>query len=282
MDDMKELRKELSDTRNLMIKTDNLIMGLAAEMKQIQKKQESYERKYIFNSVIAYVLFVLIIGTLSYLGFEQKFTYMKKERDEIEKKLKETKDELDSLNLKLEKKGRVEREALEVYRALDAGKKEEALRGLARLNMDDLSAFEQKTLKDKISGLKTELVQYAVEKATELLKMEDAKAALAELERGREFAEKPELSNQVAILMAQAQYRLKNPDKAIEMLEELLSKQSRGPRIDQAMWNLASLYEAKGDKANAQKYYTALSENYRDSQLAKMARYRLRQMQKAK
>jgi tetratricopeptide (TPR) repeat protein len=279
-DDFKELKKELSDTRNLMIKTDNMIMGLSAELKNIQKKQESYERKYIFNSVAAYVLFVMIIGTLTYLGFDNKYSYMKRDRDEIEKKLRETREELEGLTARLDRKGRVEREALEIYRALEAGRKEEALRGLSKINMEELSQFEQKILKDKISLLKSDLAHYSLEKSAEMLKMEDAKSALAELERGREYAEKAELANQFVIMMSQAHFKGRNPDKAIAVLEELVARTPKGPRLDQAVWNLATLNEAKGDRASARKYYTALVENFRESQLSKMAWRRLRQMER--
>ena len=280
IDGIRDVKKEVSDTRNLMIKTDNLVMGLSAEIKNIQKKQEGYERKYIFNSVVVYIIFVVLIGTLTFLGFEQKVTHLQKEKGDVEKKLKENREELDTLTGKIEKKSRVEREALEIYKALDTGKKEEALRGLSRLSMDELSVLEQKTLKDKIAGLKTEFAQYAVEKATELLKKDNARAALSELERGREFADKADLANQMVILMAQAHQRLSKPEKAVEVLEDLTGKQQKGPRVDQALWNLAALYEALHEVDKAKDTYGALVENHRDSQYAKMAYRRLKQMEK--
>jgi tetratricopeptide (TPR) repeat protein len=279
-DGLKDLKKEISDTRNLMIKTDNLVMGLSAELKTIQKKQEQYERKYIFNSVVAYIIFVVLIGTLTFLGFEQKVTHLQKEKGEVEKKLKENREELETLTGKIEKKNRVEREALEIYKALESGKREEALRGLSRLSMDELSVLEQKTLKDKIAGLKTELAQYAIEKATELLKKDNARAALGELERGKEFADKPEIANLMVILMAQAHQRLSKPDKAVEVLEDLVAKQQKGPRVDQALWNLAVLYEASREMTKAREIYASLIENHRESQYAKMAYRRLRQLER--
>lgn len=279
-DGIKDVKKEIGDTRNLMIKTDNLVMGLSAEIKNIQKKQEGYERKYIFNSVIAYIIFVVLIGTLTFLGFEQKVTHLQKEKGEVEKKLKDTSEELDTLSGKIEKKSRVEREALEIYKALDAGKREEALRGLSRLAMDELSVLEQKTLKDKIAGLKTELAQYAIDKATDLLKKDNARAALDELDRGREFADKAEIANQMVILVSQAHQRMSKPDKAIEVLADLTAKQQKGPRVDQALWSLAVLYESTRETAKAREAYGALVQEHRESQYAKMAYRRLRQMEK--
>lgn len=279
-DGIKDVKKEIGDTRNLMIKTDNLVMGLSAEIKNIQKKQEGYERKYIFNSVVVYIIFVVLIGTLTFLGFEQKVTQLQREKGEIEKKLKETREEFDALSGKIEKKNRVEREALEIYKALEAGKREEALRGLSRLAMDELSVLEQKTLKDKIAGLKTELAQYAIDKATDLLKKDNARAALGELERGREFADKADVANQMSILMAQAHQRMSKPDKAIEVLEDLAAKQPKGPRVDQALWNLAVLYESTHEMAKAREAYGVLVQEHRESSYARMAYRRLRQMEK--
>ncbi|MBI5527029.1 MAG: hypothetical protein HY897_11900 [Deltaproteobacteria bacterium] len=279
-DGLRDIRKEVGDTRNLMIKTDNLVMGLQVEMKNIQKRQETYERKYRFHGWFANILIVVVVFSGTYFAFEQRSKHLLKEKADVEKKLKENREELDALTGKIEKKSRVEREALEIYKALDEGKKEEALRGLSRLSIDELSVLEQKTLKDKIAGLKTELAQYAIEKATELLRKDNARAALQEIDRGREYADKPEIDNHMVLLAAQAHQKLSKPEKAVEVLEELVARQQKGPRVDQALWNLAVLHESMRELGKARASYGALAENHRETQYGRMAVRRLRQMEK--
>jgi hypothetical protein len=96
-DDIQEVKKEVTKTHNLIIKTDNLVKNLSSEIRQIQKKQEKYERKYIFNSVVAYVIFVIIIFGGLYVAFDAKVGVVRREKEVLEEKLSKIETERDDL-----------------------------------------------------------------------------------------------------------------------------------------------------------------------------------------
>src|SRR5687767_2870499 len=48
-----ELRKEIIEARNLVIKTDNLLKNLHAEMKLIGNRQQAFERRSVLSSWVA-------------------------------------------------------------------------------------------------------------------------------------------------------------------------------------------------------------------------------------
>ena len=50
---LKQFRTELIETRNLTIKTDNLIKNLSADVRQIGKRQEMGDKRWVFNSVMS-------------------------------------------------------------------------------------------------------------------------------------------------------------------------------------------------------------------------------------
>ena len=60
--DLSGLRKELIEARNLVIKTDNLLKNLHAELKQMGRKHEEQEKRHWMTSVTAYIAFAVIAG----------------------------------------------------------------------------------------------------------------------------------------------------------------------------------------------------------------------------
>jgi flagellar biosynthesis chaperone FliJ len=100
-DDIAEIKKEIVESHNLVIKTDNLIKNLSSEIRQIEKKQERYERKYIFNSVAAYVIFVVTIFGGMYVAFDAKVGVVRRENEELQKQLSKTKAETEEIQNKL-------------------------------------------------------------------------------------------------------------------------------------------------------------------------------------
>src|SRR5919108_5460603 len=70
--DLDALRREIIESRNLVIKTDNLLKNLHAELKQMGRKQELFEKRHMTTSVAAYVLFATIatIGAFAFARSE--------------------------------------------------------------------------------------------------------------------------------------------------------------------------------------------------------------------
>jgi tetratricopeptide (TPR) repeat protein len=60
-EDIREVKKEIVEIRSLVIRTNNLTAALGADLKAVAKKQTGYERRMLWNSAVAYVLFVVIL-----------------------------------------------------------------------------------------------------------------------------------------------------------------------------------------------------------------------------
>src|SRR3982750_4864708 len=60
--DISLLRKEVIEARNLVIKTDNLLKNLHAELKQMGRKHEEQQKRHWMTSVTAYIGFAVIAG----------------------------------------------------------------------------------------------------------------------------------------------------------------------------------------------------------------------------
>ena len=57
----REIKREIIESRGLVIKTNNLTNALSADIKSIAKRQQTYERRLSWNSAVAYVVFVLVV-----------------------------------------------------------------------------------------------------------------------------------------------------------------------------------------------------------------------------
>ena len=68
-DEVREIKKEIVESRGLIIKTNNLVNALGADIKSIAKRQAGYERRFKWDSGIA----LAVIGVLTFLGL--KFYY---------------------------------------------------------------------------------------------------------------------------------------------------------------------------------------------------------------
>src|SRR5437870_825577 len=66
------LRKEVIEARNLVIKTDNLLKNLHAELKQMGRKHEEQEKRHWMTSVTAYAAFAVLagVGAIAYARAE--------------------------------------------------------------------------------------------------------------------------------------------------------------------------------------------------------------------
>src|SRR5712675_2961898 len=70
--DLSDLRREVIESRNLVIKTDNLLKNLHAELKHMGRKQELFEKRHMMTSVAAYFLFAALatLGAFSFARSE--------------------------------------------------------------------------------------------------------------------------------------------------------------------------------------------------------------------
>src|SRR5271154_4798398 len=60
-DELRDIKREIVESRGLIIKTNNLTNALAADLKSISKRQIGFERRAFWNSAGANLLFVVVV-----------------------------------------------------------------------------------------------------------------------------------------------------------------------------------------------------------------------------
>src|SRR5689334_18715305 len=116
--DLAEIRREVIESRNLVIKTDNLLKSLHAEVKAVGKRQEDAERGQWLSSVVAYALFVALVVGGAVLVSMAKSSAAKDEREHLEKQVAELTQALDKQKGEGAAIASASRQAAEVYKLM--------------------------------------------------------------------------------------------------------------------------------------------------------------------
>ena len=158
-DDISEIKKEIVESHNLIIKTDNLVKSLSVEIRQIQKKQETYERKYIFNSVVAYIVITVVIFVGLYIAFDAKVGVVRREKEIEIENAKKARAEASELQNKLSTRSQQERLADEFLKLKQENREADALKAADQLDLNLLSPLLAQIIRKECDELRTRIAE---------------------------------------------------------------------------------------------------------------------------
>ena len=183
-----ELRREILESRNLVIKSDNVLRSLHAELKTLGKRHEEFERRSWLASGFAYGGFALLAAfgaTFAARG------YVASAREEAAQ-VKAQAAELSAASQKVQRQTEAVRvasaAAARAYGQMegDPAGRLAAATAVAALDRSLLSPLESRALDDRARSVRQELAAEALEKGRAAFRRNDMKAVASEL--GRYFA----------------------------------------------------------------------------------------------
>src|SRR5260370_42081814 len=87
--ELSDIRREVIESRNLVIKTDNLLKSLHAELKGLGKRQEDHQKRLWISSAASYLIFATLAalgGVLASSGLNKS---LRRDSERLEKSLGE-------------------------------------------------------------------------------------------------------------------------------------------------------------------------------------------------
>lgn len=156
-DEIREIKKEIVESRGLSIKTNNLVNSLAADIKAIAKRQAGYERRFVWNGVVAYVLFATISFVGLLLASDARHSEIRTERDQAREDAKQFKEELDEETTRTEHRVKAEAEAFRFYELIRQQKRADVVEGFERIRGEPLSRSEAAFFRDTVESFKLDL-----------------------------------------------------------------------------------------------------------------------------
>src|SRR5438132_4237794 len=219
------LRKEIIEARNLVIKTDNLLKNLHAEMKKLGMKQEEQEKRHWMTSVTAYVAFAVLagVGAIAYARAEVRTA-----RDEAqanESRAVTLQKDAEKIKASDQVRRDASEKALRVYDLLGTEKEgpglNQAMAQALHLDRSQVSALESKAIDDRAAGMKARLAESALAAGTKAFRQQDWKSVSELL--GRYVELEPRVTDaQVWYHLGSARIQTKEYQGAVVPLENFL------------------------------------------------------------
>jgi TolA-binding protein len=156
-DEIREIKTEIIESRGLIIKTNNLTNSLAADIKSIAKRQASYERRFNWNSAVAYALF----ATLSFVGLklwsDVRINEIESEKDELTREVKELRRDLAEEIRRGEQREQAEAKATAYYNLIRQKELTKVVEGYEEIRKEQLSKAEEEFFRDTEDKFRLEL-----------------------------------------------------------------------------------------------------------------------------
>lgn len=155
--ELEEIKREIVESRSLTIKTNNLVNALAADLKSIAKRQQSYERRVFVNSATAYVVTIMVILVVVKFAWDWKLESVRADAKDTVEKLDQTEKDLKTALAREEEAARATRVAAQYYDLVRQGKRRELLDRYTEVSALPLSRTERVVFDEAAERAKNEL-----------------------------------------------------------------------------------------------------------------------------
>src|SRR5688572_25171319 len=174
--ELADIRKEVIESRNLVIKTDNLLKNLHAEVKDVGKRQKEFQTKQLISSAAAYFLFAAFATGAAVWASRSATSGVEADRARLEKSVADLTQQLGQARATADSDAAARKEATEVYRMMTELPGDERLKGIdayTKLKLERLSPLEKQALSDRRTTLNAELGQAAYERGKAAFRRND-------------------------------------------------------------------------------------------------------------
>lgn len=252
--ELSEIRKEVIEARNLVIKTDSLLKNLHAEVKAIGKRHEDLQKRQFISSGVAYAIFAALCVAGAVVVSSARTSTAGAERERLEKTVAELSAQLDKQRTETTAVQASQRSATEVFRLMTTLPGDERLKGvdeLVKLDTSRLTVLERQALTDKAAQLRREIGDSAFERGKTSFRRNDMKSTIEEMSRFVAMNPPQEQLLDASFFLGVAYNMEKKHDLAVPLLSRFVENDKKAKNRDYAMLLLAqSLQETNQlDKA---------------------------------
>lgn len=277
-DELRDIKREIIESRGLVIKTNNLTNALSADIKSIAKRQQSYERRLTWNSATAYVVFVVVV-------FAALKFFVDARVDAIDATSKHLRDENvrmkqaldDARQLQAERQAS-ELEAAKFYDLVRQGKRVDLIKGWESMRTKPLSKAEGQFLADAVDKARAEQASLLYLQGLDSSRLQRWQEAATAFEDSLHYEDQGAVAPQSKLELGSAYRKLHKQKEAIAVLEPLVESNADREVQDDALEQLAwcqTEIEAFNDAKNT---WRTLIKKFPDSHYAPEAKLALMQL----
>jgi tetratricopeptide (TPR) repeat protein len=279
--ELHELRKEVVEARNLVIKTDNLLKNMHAEIKKMGARQDEFARRRFLSSATAYVLFAIIWGVGAFMVARSDSSQEREKSAANEAHARQLSAQVEQLQKQEVVRRDTSEKAGRIYEQLGSEKEgpglNQAMTNAIRMDRQLLSPLEAKALEDRVASMKSAVAQAALDRGQRAYRQGDWKGASTELGRYLELS--PGAAEPVVYFhVGHARAMTREWPGVIPAMEAFLKNAGGTKTAQTAGFYLGEAYEEGGNYAKASEAYSRAQALYPGSDLAPAIRAKLRRL----
>ena len=156
-DELREIKREIVESRGLIIKTNNLTNALASDLKSISKRQLGFERRAFWNSASVNLLFVVVVIGVVKLAWDARIDAVQAETKGARDKITKFETDIKEMQRRDDERTRAEGAAAAYYELIRAERRQEIIEGFEALRKEPLTRAELAFFTDAVEKARAEL-----------------------------------------------------------------------------------------------------------------------------
>ncbi len=277
-DEVRQIKKEIVESRGLIIKTNNLVNALGADIKSISKRQAGYERRLNWNSWVA----IAVIGILSFAGlklyFDAELNSVRSEMSSTESTAEALRSDLGDEVRRASDRATAAARAAKFYDLVRARKRAEVVREYPAMAKEALSPAEAAVFRDFEQQFRQDLSLEAYQKGLALAESRKHDEAIQRFREAIELHPNGSHVPAVKLSLASSLRAEKRPGEALVFAQQVADQTADASLQPDGWWLVALCARDLDDLDTARDALKLLINKWPRSALSREARPLLRQV----
>ena len=278
-EELREIKREIIESRGLVIKTNNLTSALSADIKSIAKRQQGYERRISWNSAVAYIVFVIVVFAGLKLAMDARREQLTEKADAFAADNVRLKGELRDLHERDRERGAAEARAAQFYDLIRQGKRADLVDQWELVKNQPLSKAEQAIFSDAVEKARNELAGQLYQQAMDKVRVQRWQEAATAFEQSLHYKEDAAIGPAVRLGLAESYRHLNKQKEAIPILTALAENTVDKEVHDDALYMLAWCQQDIQAWNDAKNTWRTLIRRFPESRFTGEAKLQLAQLQ---
>ncbi|MBP9112293.1 MAG: outer membrane protein assembly factor BamD [Polyangiaceae bacterium] len=274
-DELAEIKREIIESRAVVIKNSNQTGTLGQDVRAILKRQVAQERRLSFNIGIAATVFVVAVLVVLKLSWDVRADATKLDVERRTQESERLKKEALEIRKREDERARAELKAAQFYELIRQGKRQEIIDGYDTLKKESLSRVEQGVAEDAYERARTELAHISYEQAKERVKIERYQEAATLLEQSLKIRADGAIAVNAKLQLAQVYRKLRRCKDAIVLFSEVTENSVDKEPQDDAAHGLAYCHMETESWNEAKNAWRELIRRFPDSRYVGEAKMQL-------
>jgi hypothetical protein len=251
---LRDLKREVVETRGLVIKTNHLATGLSGDIRLLGRRVEDHEREQLRKGAAGIAIGAIVALVAVKLAWDAKVDATRAELERRGIELDRSKQELKATLDRESERMRAEQIAADLWELLRDGKRAEAIARADEALKEPLTKAERAFLQSAVEKARDELAHTLAMRGQDQLRAAHYEEAAAALEASLAARKRPPASQRLEVQLADAYRHLRRFKDALALVEPLvdgaLEEETQDMALHQKAWVEMDSHEWEAAKSS--------------------------------